>query len=245
MSSSIPYNGNPYLNTNELSPRYGDWIGSPDPKPKNKIEYIYFTYIRIQNNNRQHLYVRQYYEKLTDVHASGNIIKIERELMLNARKSEIIRRHQPVGQNFSDMAFVDEDCYFTVVIDERDWRFNPESTNVSQLDEFIVFRENKIEVDSGNYVLRQFDSNDAFYGLTRNPIRDPFDGTKRDCIRCVFRSAGPYWDKDEKIIKQYGLDIYIKAPFYNNGAIPENWLTVIFDPKVPSEGPPKQKLVSL
>lgn len=247
ISNRIKYDGVQHVNSNAVSDMHGHWIGEPDPTPEKQIEHIYFIYIRVQNNNRQHLYVRQYYAKLIDVHESGNIDSVEKELMKIARRSHRIRRIQPIGSNFSDdMKYVKNDCYFTILIDERDWRFNPETTDVSRLDDFIVFRKNKIECDNGEYFICNYHENDAFFGLTRNPISDPDDGTKRDCIRCVFRSKGPYWDENEEnIIKQYGLDIYVKAPFYNDGALPKNWLTIVFDPKVPSEGPPNQPFVRL
>lgn len=246
ISNRNRYDGTQHMNSNEVSEMHGRWIGDPDPTPDVKIEHIYFIYVRIQNNNRQHLYVRQYYAKLTDVDQSGNIEVVEEKLMKNARRSHRIRDFEPIGSNFSDdMGYVNSDCYFTILIDERDWRFNPETSDVSRLDDFIVFRKNKIEYDGGEYFICNYHENDAFYGLTRNPISDPDDGTKRDCIRCVFRSNGPYWDESGNIVKQYGLDIYVKAPFFNDGELPKNWLTIVFDPKVPSEGPPSQPFVPL
>ena len=224
--------------SNSLAAPWGHSISEPVPHGTPDPDLIYFTYLRI-NSNRQQCYVRHYYERVTDVDPTGSISAAENALFLNARLRLSQQSWKPVSQDFGYLDFVNSDCYFCLVVDERDWKLSPIDP-ADMIDETIVFRKEKIVRDEyGNYYEAQYDKNDAFYSGQQIPYVDPDDLTIRAGYRAQFISKGPYFDPSGDIIKQYAMDIYLKMPLFNHGWDPQYWITIVLDPPIPNPGPPK------
>ena len=224
--------------TNELSEPWGELPGKCLPtSPAWKPEYIFFTYVRI-NNGRQQCYVRHYYVPIGEFGNSA-IGEIEKTLFKNARKELKYQKWPPYGADFSMLDFVRTDCYFSLVLDERDWRLSPIDPT-DEIDETLVFRKNKIiHIGDGHYGEESYSKNDAFFEFERVKYPDPGDDTIRDGFRAKFLSQGPYFKDDGAIIKKYAVDIHLKMPLYNDGAEPQYWITIVLDPPIPNPGPPK------
>jgi hypothetical protein len=201
---------------------------------------VYFVYMRMNDDGS--LFVRHFREDRGQM----PIADFE-NIMLNKMRDWWCSDIAPVETEFNKFAFDGQPCYVSFILDEENMKIHPYPEN--DYEETVVFRRSKLitfdEKGGKGARVDYFDPNYSFFNFERFEVNGASDG-KDESIRQGFRFVnfmkGDRKGETRATVNAYiSMDIYVKMPYAKRGDSPQRWLTVVFDPPEPSQGPPPNR----
>ena len=227
------------LATNDVSIVHGDPISLQkafDEKKWKKPKYIYFVYIRVNENQR--LFAEHYFDKLR----GRTVEQAEKDLLRNARPYQ--GQLKPVLTGFDVFDFQDKPCYVSMVIDEEHWHFYPHPVDAN-IPATILRRNKVVQKKNGELIIEEYSPNYSFYNYERTKIADP-DGHDKSAIRFVNFFKKDKFGKPEYVRKdihseseqkkqnRYCFDIYIRMPVEKGQSHSNGWAFSNAGPRGPA-----------
>ncbi|QMW23407.1 hypothetical protein [Sandaracinobacteroides saxicola] len=210
---------------------HGEPVSKIQPPKNGPPTHIQFIYLRL--NRDFTLYVRQHHAPLGD----RTIVQMEDHLIWLSRPGDG-RRKAPEkrlikwGYNFEALAFPEPSTYLSIFLDEDAWDFSPANEDCPDPLIFIAAKT-RWRNDGTPETFRHFLANKRFYNLEARAVGND----KRPLLRCTV--DGPIMPDTPGIGEGYAFELFLRAPYAEEGTS-FNGVTIVIDPRVPNDGPPRQ-----